>query len=289
MNASGMYHSVSIIGTGRVGRCLALAHRKAGFEVHSLFNRTLSMAELMAAQTGASLAKTFPAGREDLSPITFICVPDDAISDVAAQLAGIADDWSGYAFIHCSGARPAEELAVLSAKSAQIASFHPIQTFPSEPDAAVFRDIWISLQGNEELLVLLEEVARLFGAKTIRVTAEQKQQLHIAAVFACNYVVTLAGAAERLLPEGNQGLELLAPLMRQTLEQILSKGPAEALTGPLRRGDIQTLKNHVDALNDLPELQTLYTTLGRYTVTLINEMSSKPDNIDQVSSLFETT
>ncbi|HKI44445.1 MAG TPA: DUF2520 domain-containing protein, partial [Balneolales bacterium] len=157
-----------------------------------------------------------------------------------------------------------------------------------DPDPEIFREIWISLQGDKDLLKLLERFAVSLGAKTVRVTAVEKQQLHIAAVFACNYMVTIAGAAEKLLPEENKSMELLAPLMRQTLDQILAKGPDRALTGPLRRGDLQTLRNHMESLYELKDLHDLYTSLGRYTVTLVKEMTSRPENIDQISMLFET-
>ncbi len=280
--------SISVIGTGRVGRCLTLALLKADFHIHSLFNRTVSVAEDLVSDFGKTIIKKFPEHKDDLGKIAFVCVPDDNISQVAEKLCGLSNEWTGYFFVHCSGARPAEELDVLAAKGAQIASFHPIQTFPSEPDPEIFRDIWISLQGDHGLLHLLERFARFLGAKTVHVTAAEKQQLHIAAVFACNYMVTIASAAEKLLPEENQNMELLAPLMRQTLDQILTKGPGQALTGPLRRGDLQTLRDHLESLNELPELQNLYTSLGRYTVTLIKEMTSRPVNIDQISMLFET-
>jgi predicted short-subunit dehydrogenase-like oxidoreductase (DUF2520 family) len=280
--------SISVIGTGRVGRCLTLALLRADFPIHSLFNRTVSVAEDLVNDFVKPIVKGFPESKDDLGKITFLCVPDDSISQVAEELSGIKDEWSGYSFVHCSGARPAEELDVLAAKGARIASFHPIQTFPSDPDPEIFRDIWISLQGDKDLLHLLEGFAESLGAKTVQVTSAEKQQLHVAAVFACNYMVTIAGAAKKLLPDENRTMELLAPLMRQTLDQILTKGPGEALTGPLRRGDLQTLRNHLQSLNDLPELQYLYTSLGRYTVTLIKEMTSRPVNIDQISKLFET-
>ena len=288
MNALPKPESISVIGIGRVGKCLTLALSKADFHVHNLFNRTVSEAEDLATDLGQPAIRKFPESKNDLGEITFICVSDDSISQVAEKISSLSDDWSGYSFVHCSGARPAEDLDVLAAKGAQIASFHPIQTFPLAPSPEIFRDIWISLQGEKNLLRILERLAESLGAKTVQVTPAEKQQLHIAAVFACNYMVTIAGAAEKLLPDDNRSMALLAPLMRQTLDQILMKGPDQALTGPLRRGDVQTLMNHLESLNELPELQELYTSLGRYTVTLIKEMTSRPVNIDQISMLFET-
>ena len=280
--------AISIIGIGRVGRCLGRALYGKDVTIRSLFNRTVSIAEEFAADTGRPVAKIFPERKEDLARITFICVPDDNIRVVAERLSAISRDWDGYSFVHCSGARPAEELSGLAEKGARIASFHAIQTFPVEPDAGIFKNIWISLQGDADLLALLVQYAEVLGAKTIKISAGQKLKLHIAAVFACNYMVTLAGAAERLLPrDEDHGIELLAPLMRQTLERILKTGPENTLTGPLQRGDLQTLRSHLQTLNDSPELHDLYTSLGKYTVTLIKEMSAKPQNIDQVSKLFE--
>lgn len=288
MNALSDSDSISIVGTGRVGKCLAVSLMEADYSIHSLFNRTVSVARNLESSSGRPVIKALPESRDDLAPITFICVPDDSISHVAEKLSGLSNDWSGYSFVHCSGALSAEVLNVLAIRGAEIASFHPIQTFPTEPNPEIFKDIWISLQGNEDLLQFLERLAKSLGAETVRVTVAEKQRLHIAAVFACNYMVTMAGAAEALLPEGNKNMKLLAPLMRQTLDQILSKGPDQALTGPLRRGDLQTLRNHLESLNELPDLHELYTSLGKYTVTLIKEMSSQPVNIDQISMLFET-
>ncbi len=282
-----MTDGISIIGTGRVGRCLALALYRAGFNIKSIFNTTVSVAEKLAETTNPSLVKSSPESSGELASIVFICVPDDAIHSVATKISELTVDWSGHSFIHCSGARSADDLVPLSRRGARTASFHPIQTFPLEPDTNVFHDIWISLQGDNKLLDLLAQYASGLGARSVRVSAEQKQQIHIAAVFACNYVVTLCGAAQKLLPDDSQGLELLAPLMRQTLDGILSVGPEKALTGPLMRGDIQTLQNHLEALDDYPELKKIYTSLGSYTVTLLKEISAKPGNIDQVSALFD--
>ncbi len=280
---------VSIIGTGRLGRCLALAMREHGVEVYSLFNRTETVAADLARQLGSPVCGAFPQNIGEIAPLTFICVSDDIISRTAGRLASLSDDLQGYAFVHCSGGRSSGELRTLALHGARTASFHPVQTFPQKPSPAAFRRIWVSLEGEAGLLEVLELLAHLLGARTVRVSAGQKRYLHIAAVLACNYVASLAAAAEKLLPAAeneSQRLEVLEPLMRQTLERILSEGPVAALGGPLQRGDIRTLEKHLQALETNPELRDLYVGLGRYTASLLQEAPSQPDNLDKVLKLF---
>lgn len=273
---------ITIIGAGALGTNLALALFANGYSVAGVFNRTEEKAHEIALQVDARHFGTFPDEENQLGKVIFICVPDDQLKNTADRLVSILNTPSDKYFVHCSGAKSAAEIETLRSVGASIASFHPLQTFLKNLNPDSFRQVNIGLQGDEALVGELEKIAKSIGALPFKVSETEKLRLHIAAVFACNYMVSIAGASKMVLGESgneNNAFEKLFPLMEQTLKNIEHYGPENTLSGPIKRGDVETLRKHLESLGDRTDLRDLYQALGLFTVNHFTESGSGNEEI----------
>ncbi len=265
----------TIIGTGGLGDSLARSFRANDIPIKSLFNRTVSKARDLADELEVSISNSFPASAEELGSLVFITVPDRAIQPVASKLAELFDDFSDHIFVHCSGNESADLLKSLSEKGAVVASFHPLQTFTRESTPDDFNGIYFSLQGDRQAFPILEAIAQKMGAHVFEIDKEQKSHLHAGAVMVSNYLntllqsavdtATLSGLAE------DQVKKALLPLVRQSLQNISTSSFPDALTGPIKRGDVSTVKRHLELLADQDKLRELYILMGRHTVDIAQD------------------
>lgn len=276
---------LSVIGMGRLGGALTRAFCRAGLPVRSVYSRSK-----VTPPEGFSISGTFPAKKTQLGKLVFITVSDSAIEEVSRQLAHLHSDFSSYTFVHCSGNEPADLLSSLRNKNAWTASFHPLQTFTPQSGPETFRKIFFSMQGSSKAFPLLRKVADRIGAQAFEASHKQKETLHAAAVMASNYLITLLESAVETgavsgLPE-DQVKKVLFPLIETTLKNTRTGSFREMLTGPLMRGDIQTVENHLGLLQDFPGLSKIYRTLGSKTL----ELAATAGHLtpDQVEALRDT-
>lgn len=271
---------ITIIGTGGLGQALVRAFAEAEIPIKSIFNRTVGKSQNLATQHNILTFGQEPDHIEQLGNLIFITVSDRVIEDVAQHLSKLSDDFNDYTVVHCSGNESAELLQSLRLKGAKVASFHPLQTFTEQSKASTFHNIYFSLQGDEKAFPTLRNVAETLGAQTLEVTAAQKQNLHAAAVMASNYLnALLESAVDTASLSGlsqEKVKEALLPLVQTTLQNIDGQSFEKALTGPIKRGDLETVKRHLEVLKGQPELQGIYKTLGKRTV----QLAKKSQGID---------
>lgn len=231
-----------VIGRGRVGTSLAAALERRGMPV-----------ELRAREDGLSGLD----GR-----LVLLCVPDSEIGAVAGSLAH-ADSTPG-AVGHTSGATGLDVLAVSGA--GRLFSVHPLQTIP-DGDADL-EGCPAAIAGSDaEGLAFARELAETAGMVPFEVPEQDRAAYHAAASIASNFLVTLEQSAAELMDAiGVPGpRDVLAPLVRRSLENWLERGPA-ALTGPIARGDEATVEAHRRAIAEIrPDLAELYETLAKRT------------------------
>jgi predicted short-subunit dehydrogenase-like oxidoreductase (DUF2520 family) len=259
---------MTIIGAGRMGQGLALALKRRGYRV-VLLNRTprdvipplvLHQGSLAEATSGAELI--------------LIATPDDAIEQVATTLAARGEIAHDQVVLHLSGLLDRRALAPLEASGAACGSFHPIQTV-AEPATAAERlkGAYVGIEGDERALVAAERLANTLRLIPVRIPADAKPAYHAAAAFVANYTIALVGVAERLARSAGVSDEVAAklylPLLGGAVANLTSLGPAAALTGAVRRGDVQTIRAHLQALS--PEDRELYRAVGRAAVALASE------------------
>ncbi|MCA8939564.1 MAG: DUF2520 domain-containing protein [Planctomycetes bacterium] len=260
---------VAIIGAGRLGSNLCAWLSAANYQVSGLASRNVDrMREIMwASQSSAALFKS-PREAALQGDLVFITVPDAHISEVVKEIIPHADDHSKRTFVHCAGSKLARELADLKELGAAIGVFHPIQSFaplPKEgrPEASPFTGISIGIEAqSEDKFEMLAQVASDLSAKPLRLgnDARSRARYHASAVLASNALVALMDSAVGLLVhDGHAEPEARAALLTlvQGTVNNLAKMPApEALTGPVARGDAETLAAHLAALP--PAAKALY-------------------------------
>lgn len=251
---------LSIIGAGRTGRALGLLARRAGYSIGPVVCRTMAHARQAAAFIGAGRPGTEPAG----AALTLIAVPDGEISAVARSLRLPR----GAVAAHTCGSLGAGALRPLRPAGA----IHPLRSFADPATAAAgFAGTACAIDGDPAAARALERFARAIGGRPLRVRSEEKARYHAGAVFASNYVVAVLEAALRLFEEAGvpraQAAPVLVKLAEGTIANVKSVGIPRALTGPVERGDVDTVSRHARAVART-ELGASYGALGRLAVEI---------------------
>ena len=274
---------LGFIGAGTVGTALAARLAGRGYPVVAV--SSLSRASAQKLAQAVSGCRVFDSNQvvADNAELIFITTPDDAIASVAAQVS-----WHpGQSVVHCSGADSVDILQPAKEAGAKVGAFHPLQTFASPQQAMEnIPGSTFALEAEEPLLGILKDVAAALDGHWVELKASDKVLYHAAAVFACNYMVTLVKLATDLwqtfdVPQP-KATKALVPLLRGTLHNIETIGIPDCLTGPIARGDIGTINKHLDALKSTaPHLVSAYRELGRQTIPVaiakgrINELKAR--------------
>lgn len=238
-----MKKTLNIIGAGRVGRVLAqLFATNQVFLVQDVLNRSAaSSADAIAFIGAGSAASRYQDLRA--ADVTMLAVPDDQIALCCAELAACGQIAADSVVFHCSGALSSADLLAASALGAAVASAHPVRSFADAAEVATqFNGTFCGLEGDPRAVALLEPALSAIGARVIALQADSKTLYHAAAVFACNYLVTLMDVALNAyvaagIPE-HIARQMAEPLASETLGNVFRLGPEQALTGPIARGDL---------------------------------------------------
>lgn len=272
-----MSERVAIIGAGRMGLALGAAlYRSGDAERVVFYGRSLeppphpvfdaAQAEESGADDEPNVEyRLWPAPLPTGTTVVLLAVPDAALAEVAHDLAMTGPAPPGCAALHLAGALTADVLAPLHAAGYAVGSMHPLQAV-ADPWLAADRlaDITYALAGEPAAVAAGRRLAEILDGNTVVVAPNLRPVYHAAAVLASNGLVALLAAAVRLF--GRVGIseadavQALVPLVRGTLDNLQNLGVRGALTGPLVRGDIDTVRLHLARLS--PEDRALYCALG---------------------------
>jgi predicted short-subunit dehydrogenase-like oxidoreductase (DUF2520 family) len=206
--------------------------------------------------------------------IFLLATPDGALEATCAAIAAQGAIKPGSIVFHCSGALSSGVLDAARAAGAHAASIHPIRSFAQpEQVLASFAGTWCGVEGDAVALAVLGPLFEGLGARLVAIRPEAKTLYHAAAVFASNYLVTIGDAALQAYAGAGiareEALRMIAPLMQSTLANLLAHGPEAALSGPVARGDRETVARHAAALKERgPALEQLYLELAAATATI---------------------
>jgi predicted short-subunit dehydrogenase-like oxidoreductase (DUF2520 family) len=265
--------SLGIVGAGAVGTALGLALSRAGWPVAAVASRDAGRRERFTRLVGPVRAFAEPTAILDEVELVLLCVPDDVLPGLAAELRL----YSGQALVHTSGALGVEVLDPAMAAGTQAGSFHPLVAFADvERSVEALRGATIAVEADEQLAVLLGRMAEAVGAVAVRLRPGSKAAYHAAAVLAAGGFVALLDAVAELgrvagLDEAGS-LAIYGRLAEQTLGNARALGIAAALTGPTTRGDIGTLRRHLDTLaRHAPDVLPLYRAAAEREIALAEE------------------
>ncbi len=177
--------------------------------------------------------------------LVIVATPDAAIADAAAALApGVDVD---ALVVHLSGACALDELDKLrlARPDVRVGSMHPLQTLPSaQVGADRLAGSWCAIEGDDEV----ERLAVSLGMRPVRIDPSHRVEYHAAATVASNHLVALLAQAMRVADDAGLPREALLPLVRATVDNVAASGPEAVLTGPVARGDVETVRRHLDAI-----------------------------------------
>lgn len=250
--------SVTIVGPGSLGGALAFALRKAGYTLDELvYRRDRKRAADLARRCGA-VAVPFDRARLDAS-VVWLCVSDGEIANVATALSDRA--WSRKFVFHASGALASDELKPLRKKGASVASVHPMMSFVRRA-AASFEGVTFALEGDAAAKRLAAMIARDLGGTSFELKKADKPLYHALGAFSSPLLIAHLAAAEKigkklgLKPE--QTRRVIGPILQKTLQNYVEHGAAAALSGPLIRGDVETIRKNLRALERVPGTQDIF-------------------------------
>ena len=251
---------VGIIGGGKVGSCLAGYFQETG----QLVAITAATAEHCAI-----LAKQFSVPACDnnelveQADIILLTVPDRKIADLAQKLSTSSVAMSNKVFLHCSGSLGLEPLTCLKKCGAYVGSLHPLQSFAG--GNVELKGVYMAVDGDDEALTAAKNLAMVLGGHSFYVPAEERTAYHAAACICSNYAVVVEAMAQGLMRRWTGSEEdawqALVPLFKGTAANLLgTNNPGTVLTGPIARGDVETVAKHLEVLPD--ELIEVYCSLG---------------------------
>jgi predicted short-subunit dehydrogenase-like oxidoreductase (DUF2520 family) len=261
---------VSIVGAGNLGTALALSLSRAGYAVRVLAVRSPKRMPSHTLKLARRLkAKLVALGETALdTDLVWITVPDDVIGAVAARLAP-TQEWRGRTVFHSSGALTSDVLAPLRKKGARVASVHPAMTFVHRSMPRL-EGVSFGIEGDPAAVRIAKEIVRTLGATPHLIRKENKVLYHAFGSFASPMLIGLMAALEQVGRAA--GIKpaylrtMAAPLLRQTLSNYLEHGEAAAFSGPLVRGDVVTIRRHLEALRKVPQALEVYLALAKIAV-----------------------
>jgi predicted short-subunit dehydrogenase-like oxidoreductase (DUF2520 family) len=281
--------SFSIIGAGKVGTSLGLALASKGFKLKYISDcnpdaRRQARRVIKKGQTTGDNRLATKAAE-----INFICVPDGSIRNVVKELSNL--DLGGHYVFHTSGAVSSRVLRPLARQGAQVASFHPVQTFATTcPDPDIFRGIFFSLEGEAKAVELGQSLAEKLQSGVILISPANKPLYHLACSMASNFMVVLLSEVKDLFEllglDEKAFLEVIYPLLTRTLLNIKELGCEQSLTGPILRGDLKTVKEHLRALSSKPDLQKLYRLMSMEALKMAEKRGLGSDKVKALKHLL---
>lgn len=261
---------IGFIGVGPVGTAFGVRLSQQGYEVIAVYDVSSVAAQRFAETvTGCQVCET-AQDAADMAEFVFITTPDDVIARVAAQV-----NWhTGQSVIHCSGACSTDVLEPARERAATVGSFHPCQTFASINQAVEnLLGSTFAIEAEEPLLSVLKGMANALRGSWLELKAEDKALYHASAAIACNYFYTIVKLAADLWQNfgksTTEATEAFLPILRGSVSNIANVGLPGCLTGPIARGDLDTIRKHLDALGKrAPTIVGLYKALGMETISI---------------------
>ena len=270
---------IAIVGPGSLGSALAISLRKAGYRISEVVSRagkqSRQRARRLAKMVGARATTTNHSGLT--AEVVWLCVPDREIAGCARSLLD-RSSWEGKVALHSSGALSSHELRALRRKGAAVASLHPMMTFVQGVTPSL-EGVPFAIEGDAAAVKVARGIARQLGGKVFTIQKKHKPAYHAWGAFVSPLLIADLVTAEQVA--GAAGIprqsarRMMLPIVRQTLANYARQGPAGAFSGPMIRGDAETLRKHLKVLRRIPAAKDVYLALARSALRYLPARNQK--------------
>lgn len=231
---------IVIIGTGNVAEHLSDSFFKKGFLITQIWGRNKEKAEILAKKVHSESTSVFHLIKKN-ADLYLLCISDDAVSEIVQKI-----DFEPSIIVHTAGSLPLEILN----KFKNHGVFYPLQTFTKGRELSLKNVPFCLEANNKKTLTELKNIAGEISDNIIEMNSLERKRCHLSAIFACNFTNYFYSIASELLAEKNLSLNLLKPLIEETLAKATSITPQKAQTGPAVRGDWKIINKHLDELKN---------------------------------------
>lgn len=293
---------IGMIGAGKVGCSIGKYMRECGLPVAGYFSKRAESSEEAGTFTGTNVFQNL----EDIikaCDVLCITVPDDAVGDVWSEIHRISKKWSVVrplehkVICHFSGSLSSAVFSGIDGTGASGCSVHPMYAFSDKfTSYQQLNTVIFTMEGQEKALGVMDGLFSGMGNQVLRISPDKKALYHCSASLVSNFMIGLVQMGLDMLRQcgisGEMGRELFAPLIRGNVEAMLDKGCEQALTGPIERGDCQTVKKHLEILEreygESSAETELYHILGKQVLSLAETKNPERD-YNGIKSLLTTT
>jgi predicted short-subunit dehydrogenase-like oxidoreductase (DUF2520 family) len=257
--------TITLIGAGNLAQALGPALKAAGYKIDVVAARETASSRRRAAML-AGLLEARTQSLNDAGPhsdILWICHTDDVLAETARLLAR-KPGWSGKVVFHSSGALTSDVLLPLKRKGASTASLHPMMTFVPGASPRI-DEVPFAVEGDRRAVAMARRIVRDLGAEIFPIKKAAKPLYHALGSFSSPLIVATLVTAERVGRSAgltaSQTRRVMAPILRQTMKNYQERGAAAAFSGPIKRGDVNTVLHHLRELKRVPGASEVYRAL----------------------------
>lgn len=264
---------IAIVGAGNLAAALAPALRNAGYAIEIVVARSsgasLQRARRLAREVRAHALKNPIESLQ--AELVWFCVPDAQIAAAARSL-GARFSWRERIALHSSGALASDELSLLRKRGAEVASVHPLMTFVrgSRPDLS---GVPFAVEGDAAAVRVARQLVRDLGGRAYAIRKEDKAEYHAWGTFSSPLLTALLATTEQVASTAGMNPKSararMLPILQQTLANYARLGAAGAFSGPIVRGDAETIRRHLHGLRRVPAAREVYVALVRAALSTL--------------------
>jgi len=237
--------NIILLGSGNVATHLGIALKNNNYTIVQVYSKSIENAKVLANKLDAQF--TNDLSKLKSADLIIVSINDDAILSVLLQIKNTA-------IVHTSGSIG---MNIFKEQFSNYGVFYPLQTFNKEVDINI-SEIPFCIEGNSlEFEKQLIEIAKALSNNVVKMNSQQRKQLHIAAVFACNFSNHMYSIADDLLAKKDIDFKILLPLIKKTITNLESNKPKEVQTGPAKRKDTVIIQEHIATIKE-KEIKELY-------------------------------
>jgi predicted short-subunit dehydrogenase-like oxidoreductase (DUF2520 family) len=267
---------IAIVGPGNLGTALSFSLSRGGYAIDAVIARKTSLAKAheLAQRVGSRAVSTLAGSRAN---VVWLCVPDAEIAAVARSLENTLP-WKGKIALHSSGALTSDELGALRRHGAAVASVHPLMTFVpgSRPSLA---SVPFAIEGDAAAVRVARRTVRDLGGQAYSIRKRDKAAYHAWCTFASPLFTALLATTQEVAGiagvEPGAAAKRMIPILLQTLANYASFGAGGAFSGPIVRGDVDTVKRHLRVLRKTPLAREVYSALARAALRCLPTKNKK--------------